>query len=320
VARRPPARGPLTELDPGLFGPDSVTWGLDREAFLLLGAGPRALLLQIAHPAIAAGVAEHSAFRADPWARLAGTLRSYLRIVYGTTAEARSEIDRLGRLHGRVHGTLPDGTLYDARDPELALWVHATLVDAMLATADAWLGPLGGRARARAYEESLPVGRAFRIPGDLLPADVVAFDGYVGRMLGPGGPVHPGPVARDLATSILHPPPGPAVRTLVDRLDGLAPRPLLDGVRELGDRVPPSAVGWLTWPAIGLLPVTVREAYGFRWGPFERAISGWLVASWRAWNALLPPSFRQMPQALAADRRVATARARTAPGVSRAGQ
>ncbi|HXU84971.1 MAG TPA: oxygenase MpaB family protein, partial [Verrucomicrobiae bacterium] len=68
----------------GLYGPASEAWALNREAMLLLGAGPRALLLQLAHPQVAAGVADHSDFRGDPWARLDGTLRSYLRIVYGT--------------------------------------------------------------------------------------------------------------------------------------------------------------------------------------------------------------------------------------------
>src|SRR4029079_15485695 len=79
----------------GLYGPGSEAWALNREAMLLLGAGPRALLLQLAHPGVAAGVADHSDCRADPWARLQGTLRSYLRIVYGTGTAARSEIRRL---------------------------------------------------------------------------------------------------------------------------------------------------------------------------------------------------------------------------------
>ena len=97
---------------------------------LLLGAGPRALLLQIAHPAVAAGVNDHSDFRADPWRRLAGTLRSYLTIVYGSTAAARAEIRRLNTLHRGI-----TGPGYAARDPELSLWVHATLVDSTMAVA-----------------------------------------------------------------------------------------------------------------------------------------------------------------------------------------
>ena len=76
--------------DPGMFGPASEAWRLDREAMLLLGAGARALLLQVAHPAVAAGVAEHSDFRDDPWQRLDGTIRSDLRIVYGSGDVART--------------------------------------------------------------------------------------------------------------------------------------------------------------------------------------------------------------------------------------
>jgi uncharacterized protein (DUF2236 family) len=91
VDRRQATRGTLTtdRGDPGLFGPDSEAWRLDREAMLLLGAGPRALLLQIAHPSVAAGVAEHSNFREDPWRRLDGTLRSFLTIIYGSTTRPR---------------------------------------------------------------------------------------------------------------------------------------------------------------------------------------------------------------------------------------
>ncbi len=130
--------------DPGLYGPASEAWRLNREAMLLLGAGPRALLLQLAHPAVAAGVADHSDFRTDPWRRLAGTLRSYLTIVYGTTPVARAEIRRLNALHREI-----TGPGYAARDPELALWVHATLVDSTMAVADAWLEPIGPRPAGR---------------------------------------------------------------------------------------------------------------------------------------------------------------------------
>ncbi|HEY7969320.1 MAG TPA: oxygenase MpaB family protein, partial [Candidatus Limnocylindrales bacterium] len=104
----------------GLYGPGSEAWAFNREAMLLLGAGPRALLLQLAHPQVAAGVADHSDFRSDPWARLRGTLRSYLRIVYGTGTAARAEIRRLNGLHRTI-----TGPTYRARDPELSLWVHA---------------------------------------------------------------------------------------------------------------------------------------------------------------------------------------------------
>ena len=263
----------------GLYGPDSEAWRLNREAMLLLGAGPRALLLQLAHPLVAAGVAEHSDFQADPWRRLQATLRSYLTIVYGTGTAARAEIRRLNGLHRTIAGAG-----YTARDPDLSLWVQATLVDTTMAAFDAWLDPLSRDQRSRYYAETLPIGRAFGVPERLLPAGLEEFEAYVAAMLAPGGPVRVTPIARELAGAVLHPPIGPVMPALA----GL-PTPLY---------------AWTLWPAIGLLPSSVRDDYGFRWGPPERAVSAWLVASWRAWRPLLPSSFRQMPQALAAGRRV----------------
>lgn len=265
--------------DPGLFGPASELWRLDREAMLLLGAGPRALLLQLAHPSVAAGVDEHSDFRADPWRRLDGTLRSYLRIIYGSTRAAHDEIRRLNVLHRSVVGAG-----YTARDPELSMWVHATLVDSTLVAYDAWLEPLSRDRAARAYAETRPLGRAFGIPESLLPTDLGDFEAYLAGQLGLGGPVRPGPTARALAETIRHPPLPGVLGTLP---------------------IPPAAYDWTLWPSIGLLPTAVREAYGFRWGPLERAVSAWLVTGWRAWRPLLPAAFRQMPQAHAADRRMA---------------
>jgi len=269
---------------------------------LLLGAGPRALLLQIAHPLVAAGVAEHSDFRTDPWARLSGTLRSYLRIVYGTADAARDEIRRLNELHRGIRGSVLDpeararyGRRYSALDPELSLWVHATLVDSTIAAYDAWLEPLSRDEQARYYDETLPVGRAFGIPGSRLPADLDAFETYLDDMLAPGGPIEVGDLARELAEGILHPPLGPAVAAAGWPFDRIA---------SMVDAVPARAYGWLFWPSIGLLPNHVREGYGFTWGLRQRLVTTWLVATWQAWRPMLPPSFRQMPQALRADRRV----------------
>jgi uncharacterized protein (DUF2236 family) len=264
----------------GLYGPDSVAWRLNRESMLLLGAGPRALLLQLAHPQVAAGVDEHSDFRADPWARLQATLRSYLAIVYGTTTAARAEIRRLNDLHRSIRGAG-----YAARDPELSLWVHATLVDTTMVAYDAWIEPLARDARERYYAETLPIGRAFGVPADLLPRNLAAFDDYIGGMLATAGPVRVSPVARELAWHVLNPPLGPV-------LPPLAATPYV-------------AYSWTLWPALGLLPPSVREDYGFRWGPLEQAVAAWLLAGWRFWRPLVPVSLRQMPKALAADRRVA---------------
>jgi uncharacterized protein (DUF2236 family) len=292
----------VTVVDGGFYGPASEAWRLNREAMLLLGAGPRALLLQIAHRLVAAGVAEHSDFRADPWVRLSGTLRSYLRIVYGTADAARGEIRRLNELHRGVRGNVlePDarqrhGSRYSALDPTLALWVHATLVDSTIAAYDAWIEPLPREQRARYYEETLPVGRAFGIPASLLPPDLDAFEDYLAGMLAPGGDVQVGDVARELAGSILHPPLGPAAAAAGWPVARLAP---------MLDAIPSRAYAWLFWPSIGLLPPAIRDGYGLPWGIRQRAVATWLVATWQAWRPVLPASFRHMPQALRADRRV----------------
>jgi uncharacterized protein (DUF2236 family) len=323
VVRRPPAGRPLTDdartegpgprnpapeaevVDAGLYGPGTEAWRLNREAMLLLGAGPRALLLQLAHPLVAEGVAQHSDFRTDPWARLAATLRSYLRIVYGTTASARGEIQRLNELHRTIRGPVTDpaararhGRRYTARDPQLSLWVHATLVDSTLAAYDAWIERLSPARRAAFYLETLPVGRAFGISGDRLPPTVEAFDDYVREMLEPDGPIEVGDLARELGGFVLAPPLGPALGAL----GGPSPTfsPLLDAL-------PSAAYRWVLWPSIGLLPPSIRSAYQLRWGIAERAVATWLVTSWRAWRPILPAGLRTMPQALAADRRVGAA-------------
>jgi uncharacterized protein (DUF2236 family) len=282
--------------DPGLYGPRSEAWRLDREAMLLLAAGPRSLLLQVAHPLVAEGVQQHSAFRTDPWGRLQGTLRSYLTIVYGTTAAARREIRRLNELHRSIGGPVVDmgarathGDRYSARDPELSLWVHATLVDSTIETYDAWLEPYDMAARRRFYDETRPVGRAFGIPDALLPPDYDAFQRYMSTMLEDGGPIRVSDTARDIGREIVNPPLGPVVPVL-----GWVPRPLYN---------------WTLWPAIGLLPPRLRREFGFAWGPKERLASAWLVTAWRAWRPLVPTGLRWMPQARAADARMTAAEA-----------
>lgn len=306
---RPTSRGPLTAVltpgppDQGIYGPASEAWRLNREAMLLLGAGPRALLLQIAHPLIAEGVDQHSDFRADPWRRLAATLRSYLRIVYGSGPVARAEIRRLNTMHRAIEGPVRDasarvahGERYRARDPELALWVHATLIDSTITTHDAWVEPLSRERRARFYAETRPIGRAFGIPDSLLPADIDAFDDYVAGMLAPAGAVRVSATAHGLARVILAPPLGTLALLLGPR------RPLPGSVFA---RIPPAAYAWTLWPSIGLLPDSLRSDYGLVWGIRERVVARWLTTGMRAWWPLVPTGLRWMPQALAADRRMA---------------
>ncbi len=265
----------------------------------------------MAHPLVAEGVDQHSAFREDPWRRLEGTLRSYLRIVYGSLPTARAEISRLVDLHGRVTGPVRDpgarlttgATRYEAREPALSLWVHATLVDSTMVAADAWLEPLSRRRRADFYAETRPVGRAFGIPDSLLPRDLDAFEAYLAAMLGPDGPVQVTATARELSQTILHPPLSPLLRD--PRVLG---RGSLPALAALVDSLPRGSYDFLMWPAVGLLPGSVREDYGIPWTPWHRLVSDWLVAGFRFWRPRFPTQIRWMPQALAADRRMAAIR------------
>jgi uncharacterized protein (DUF2236 family) len=280
----------------GLYGPRSEAWRVNREGVLLLASGPRALLLQLAHPLIAEGVNQHSDFRRDPWTRLERTVRSYLRIVYGSTSLARAEIRRLNAFHRTIVGPIEDpeaqarfGGRYDARDPALSLWVHATLVESVATAFEAWIAPLTTDERARLYQESRPIGRAFGIPDGLLPADVDAFDRYFADMRGPGGPVHPSPRARELVRYVLAP-----------RLDALVP--------VLG-WIPPPLYAWLQWPAIALLPADLRRQFEIPWGPGHEAVAAWLKAGLQLGLGISPERLRWFPQAIRAYDRVAAAEA-----------
>ncbi|MFI5225406.1 MAG: oxygenase MpaB family protein [Candidatus Limnocylindrales bacterium] len=303
----------------GLYGPDSEAWRLNREAVLLLGAGPRALLMQIAHPLVAEGVDQHSDFRIDPWGRLQATLRSYLTIVYGSAPTARGEIRRLGRLHRAIVGPVRDpaaaeatgAATYSARDPALSLWVHATLVDSTIVAHDAWIEPLSRTRREAFYAETRPIGRAFGVPERLLPPDLAAFEAYLAAMLGLDGPVHPTPTSSELARTILRPPLAPLAPMMAPHLARYVRRTaragLADRLAQTLARVPVAAYDWTVWPAVALLPAGLREEFGIAWGPDRRLVAAWLAAGFRGWRRVLPPAWRQMPLALAADRRMAAA-------------
>jgi uncharacterized protein (DUF2236 family) len=180
---------PGTPGDPGLSGPGSQVWRVWREKTLLLG-GPAAVLLQLAHPLIAAGVAAHSSFRADPLRRLRAVLDTTLTVTFGDRRQATAAAARVGKLQRRVQGRLPvavgcfpAGSVYRASDPRLALWVHATLVVVALDVVDQLVSSLTTEQRARYYQESKPFAVLFGVTAQLLPDSYPDFDAYVHRML-----------------------------------------------------------------------------------------------------------------------------------------
>jgi uncharacterized protein (DUF2236 family) len=265
------------------FRPDDAIWRVNRELALLIGAG-RALLLQIAHPLIAAGVREHSDFERDPFGRLTRTLEPMYALVFGTPAAGAHATAGMRRAHAPVRGVLreavgayPAGTAYDARDPVLRLWVHATLTDTGLLVYRRFVGELAPAVAARYYEDSRELARRVDVPEALVPPTLEVFADYMAGQVA-GDALAVGPATRQLARSIFRPRAAPALRVI---------GPIVELV------------------TAGLLPEPVRRMYGYRWSPArERALSAAAVAV-RRLLPLLPPLLRHAPQA----RRAARARA-----------
>lgn len=113
--------------DPGFFGPESVTWQVNREFTVLFG-GARALLMHAAHPLVSAGARQTAMYQRDPWARLLRTLSLQNAVTFGTKEEAQHAADRINKLHRIIKGEDEvTGEYYDALAPDLLLWVHACL-------------------------------------------------------------------------------------------------------------------------------------------------------------------------------------------------
>lgn len=159
---------PVVRRPDGLFGPDSVAWRVHGDVTGMLVGGVSGLLLQMLHPAVLAGVWDHSNFRADMHGRLRRTARFIAVTTYGGRDEAEAVIDRVRRIHAQVAGVLPDGAPYAADDPELLAWVHVTEATSFL---NGWLRygePGMSRAdRDRYFAEMAEVGR--RLGADPLP-------------------------------------------------------------------------------------------------------------------------------------------------------
>jgi uncharacterized protein (DUF2236 family) len=252
-----------------MFGPGSLTWRVNGEAVLLLGGG-RALLLQVAHPKVAAGVADFSDYRQDPWGRLYRTLEVTLKIVFGDAKTSRGASERLRRAHQRVAGADDRGEPYRALDPELLLWVHATLIDTSLTIYERYVAALTPRERSLYYEEMKTLGEAYSIPRDAMPADHAAFRRYWAAMLADGLRVTE--TTHEVAAAILR--PGlPAVAW-----------PAIEAIRLV---------------TVGTLPEPLRDELELGWGPGrERLLSASQLAIRRLMPAL-PALVRRFPQARA---------------------
>ena len=218
---------------PPAFPPHSVIRHVNAEPVILFGAG-RALLLQLAHPHVAAGVDEHSEFQRNPFKRLQGTLEATYTMVFGDATLA----DGVGRRIRWIHDFVT-GPGYRANDPANLLWVHATLLDTALSCYERLVAPLSDEDRETYYQEMTVVAERFGCPRSAQPADHAAFRAYWDAQV---STMEVTDVGRRLAGDILRP-------TLPLQLHvPLAP-----------------AIALQRLLAVGTLPAPLRDQFGFSW-------------------------------------------------------
>jgi uncharacterized protein (DUF2236 family) len=164
------------------FGKGSMTWIVNMEPVIALGGG-RALLLQVLHPLVAAGVDQHSNFVQDPFRRGFRTADIMLKLAFGDEATSRRQSELLRRMHERIKGVSEDGVPYDAMDPTLLLWVWATLVEISLLMYERAVRPLRQAERERYYEEQKLVAYATGVPRGACPETYADFTSYVARAI-----------------------------------------------------------------------------------------------------------------------------------------
>lgn len=258
----------------------TVAERINAERFVLAGWS-RAILLQLAHPLVAAAVAEHSSFRGGLFGaavRLHHTVAAMRRLTFGAPAEAQQALEGILAIHRRVHGHLrdavgpfPAGTRYSAEDPDLVLWVHATLLESLPLVYDAVVAPLSAAERDAWCRECAPLARSLGVVGEV-PETWDALQTYVAGMHA-SGRIIVGNTARGLARDVLSP-----------RLSGL-----IAPVRVMNRAL-----------TIGSLPPRVREQYGFGWCPQDDVKRARMLRWLQALRRATPRMLAHWPDARAA--------------------
>jgi uncharacterized protein (DUF2236 family) len=262
--------------DAGWFGPDSVSWRVLREGAVVVG-GVRALLMHAAHPLVVAGARQTGMYERDPWRRLERTLRQTFTVVFGTRQEAAAASRRIDDIHGAVKGIDPvTGLPYDARDPDLLLWVHACLVSSFLELERRTIGKLDDAGRQRFHEEQMLTAEPLRLPRERIPATVAELDAYLDGVIASG--ILRRTEAADAVAELVRHPPRQVPRRRLWRLVSLL--------------------------AFHTLPAELRRLYGVRHDARHelavRAI-GWAM---RHDRPLMPPRWRFIAPALLAGARL----------------
>jgi uncharacterized protein (DUF2236 family) len=250
-----PERQPQAEEVDGFFAADSMVRRLHRER-LVLFSGVRALLMQACDPLAVVGFQRHSIIFDDPQTRLLRTDERMSRIYFGTREEAEETARVVQAMHRRVkgktpadYGPIPKGTRYDAADPELGLWVLATLADSALVYYERIFGCLAAGERERYWREYRQVGELLGLPPDSMPATHGELKDYVAKRLRDGSLWISGDRRDQAEAMILEPPYSGWQKAAVI--------PLTETIRLI---------------SVGLLPPEIRRLFGFGWDPGREAL------------------------------------------------
>lgn len=247
------------------LGRDSIYWKVNSELGIFAGGG-RALLMQVAHPGVGAGVEQHSAYASDPWGRLFRTVDVMMKLSFGTPEQSARQQRLLEKMHRRVKGTTDQGHDYDALAVDLQLWVWATLVDTALLVYERIRPRLSGAEREQYYQESKLMAHGCGVPAGACPESFEDFRRYVDRVVAED--LHVTRSAKSVATAAMNPPvPGPL---------GLV-------------AAPPHQI-----ITVGLLPPSLREQYGFRWNRARQRRLDLTLTAGRAASTLLPTPLRRV--------------------------
>ncbi len=263
--------------DTGFFGPESLTWKMHKELTVVLG-GVRALLMHAAHPLVAAGARQVAGDRRDhPWARLMRTLSLHLAAPFGTREETRRTADRINALHAVVNGVDPvTGERYDARDPDLLLWVHACWEQSTVAFYELTVRPLTPWQKEHYHRECLMAAELVLLPPERVPPTYPALEAFIDEVVGSG---------RLLATDV--------AREVADLVrGGSVPVHLRPVWRSI------------SFAAIGTLPPAVRDLYGFGWTPQRQRLLDAGLWTLKRVRPLLPARVRHIGPARIAERRL----------------
>ena len=260
------------------FDPTSLTWRIHNERITLVSLG-RALLMQAADTRALGGFIEHSRYGEDPWGRLWRTGKAMRAALFGTAAEAEAVGRRVRAMHARVRGTtskaigpVPAGSSYAADDPELLLWVHATLVDTRVRNYRRWVGDLTSVDAERYHQEMKAVAELFGLPRKHVPETFAELREYMRTMMA-GEFITVTPEARDIArTTVLGPPLPPGLQQL-----------------------------WvfMNFLTVGSLPSGLRRDYGFTWTPAHQLAYDGSTTTARHLLPLVPSLIRHFESAAA---------------------